>query len=181
MKDKRIIFFAILLMPLGLFAQKHTPDKSNKVVIVVGKPMTQSDSLTVKQLFFSALREKTIENFTLATEMFNQVLQVDPQNDASMFELSTLKKVQNDYPSAQELLERAVTVKPDNEWYWVALADCYEKSNDVTKLENVFNELVRINPDKPDYYFDQANVYTLEKKYDQAIALYDKLEQMIGP
>lgn len=180
MKQLRVVFFAILLMPFFAVAQNQR-SKGNKIVMVVGRPMTQADSLTVKQLFFSALREKTIENFTLATEMFNQVLQVDPQNDASMYELATLKKVQNDYPSAQDLLERAVTVKPDNEWYWVGLADCYEKTNDLQKLENVFNELSRIDPDKPDYYYDQANVYFLEKRYDEALATYDKLEKMTGP
>lgn len=180
MKQKLVIFSAILLVPFCALAQNNGQHKSNRIVMVVGKPMTQADSLTVKQLFFSALREKTIENFTLATDMFNQVLQVDPQNDASMYELATLKKVQNDYPTAQDLLERAVTVKPDNEWYWVALADCYEKTNDLQKLENVFNELIRIDPDKPDYYFDQANVYLLGKRYDEALAVYDKLEKMTG-
>jgi tetratricopeptide (TPR) repeat protein len=180
MMKKRVVFSAILLMPFFALAQNNQ-GKGNKVVMVVGRPMTQGDSLTVRQLFFSALREKTIENFTLAIEMFNQVLQVDPQNDASMYELATLKKVQNDYPSAQDLLERAVTVKPDNEWYWVALADCYEKTNDLPKLENVFNELSRIDPDKPDYYYAQANVYFLEKRYDEALATYDKLEKMTGP
>jgi len=148
--------------------------------MVVGKPMTSDDSLQVKRLFFSALRYKAIENFTGAAEQFSEVLQTDPANDASMYELAVLKKNQNDYTSAQELLEKAVTVKPQNEWYWVSLADCYEKNNDVGKLENVFNELLKINPSNPDYYFDEANVYFLEKKYDEALAVYDRLEQMIG-
>ncbi|HTI59670.1 tetratricopeptide repeat protein [Mucilaginibacter sp.] len=181
MKKLRIIFLIFLTLPLAALAQKDSVNKTNRVVMVVGKPLTPGDSVMVKQLFFSALRDKTIENATLAAEMFNQVLQVDPANDAAMYELASLKKDQNDYESAQELLEKAVTVKPENEWYWVALADCYEKNNDAPKLENVFNELLKINPDKPDYYFDQANVYYLEKKYDQALAVYEKLEKMIGP
>jgi len=181
MRKSRIIFSMLFILPLWVFAQKEGADKTNRVVMVVGKPLTPGDSVMVKQLFFSALRDKTIENNTLAAEMFNQVLQVDPANDAAMYELATLKKNQNDYPSAQELLERAVTVKPENEWYWLALADCYERSNDAVKLENVFNELLKINPDKPDYYIDQANVYYIEKKYDQALAIYEKLEKMIGP
>lgn len=180
MKQQRFVFFLFLLMPLAVFAQNAKQGSGNKIVVVVGKPMTSEDSLMVKQLYFLALREKTIENMTLATEMFNQVLQADPQNDASMYELATLKKVQNDYPAAQDLLERAVTVKPDNEWYWIGLADCYEKNNDLAKLENVFNELLRIDPDKTDYYFDKANVYFLEKRYDDALAVYDKLEQVTG-
>jgi tetratricopeptide (TPR) repeat protein len=180
MKQQLFVFLGCLLLPVFVFAQKEKAGKGNRVVIVTGKPMTTDDSLMAKQLFFSALREKTIENFTLATEMFNQVLQVDPQNDASMFELANLKKLKNDYPSAQELLERAVTVKPENEWYWVALADCYEKTNDIGKLENVFNELIKIDPDKADYYFDKANVYFLQKRYDDALAVYKQLEGMTG-
>lgn len=180
MKQQLFVFLGCVLLPVFAFAQTEKAGKGNRVVIVTGKPMTTDDSLMAKQLFFSALREKTIENFTLATEMFNQVLQVDPQNDASMFELANLKKLKNDYPSAQELLERAVTVKPDNEWYWVALADCYEKTNDIGKLENVFNELIKINPDKADYYFDKANVYFLQKRYDDALAVYKQLEDITG-
>lgn len=180
MEQKRFVFLWLLLAPVFVLAQSKNPGKGNSVVMVVGKPMTADDSVAVKQLFFSALREKTIENFPLASEMFNQVLQADPANDASMFELATLKKTQNDYSTARDLLERAVTVKPDNEWYWVALADCYEKSNDISKLENVFNELIRISPDKPDYYFDKANVFFLEKKYDDALAVYKQLEQITG-
>jgi len=170
-------WFLILSSPA--FAQNKNQSVTHGTV--AGKPMTDTDSAMVRQLFFSAIREKTIENNSLAAEFFDKVIQIDPANDASLFELANLKKLKNDYDSAQALLERAVTVNPDNEWYWVALADCYEKTNDFTKLENVFNELTRINPDKPDYYFDEANAYFYQKKYDEALQVYDKLEQLIGP
>lgn len=155
--------------------------KANSDIIVVGKPMSNMDSAMVKQVYFSALREKTVENFSLATELFNKVIQMDPANDAAMYELASLKKQKNNYEEAQQLLEKAITVNQDNEWYWLSLADCYEKSNDVSKLENVFNELIRINPDKPDYYYDKANAYFLQKRYDEALKVYDQLEQIIGP
>ena len=139
--------------------------------------MTVADSEMVNQLFFSALREKTVENLGLAAEEFNRVIEIDPRNDASMYELSILRKNKNNYDDARTLLERAVTVNPDNEWYWVALADCYEKNNDIAKLENVFNELIRISPDKADYYFDKANALFITQRYDDALATYDQAAQ----
>lgn len=169
-----------MVLPGLVFAQKDKSGKGSRVVMVVGRPMTADDSLMVRQLFFSALREKTVENFTLATEEFNQILSMDPSNDATLFELANLAKLKNNYSDARGLLERAVTVKPDNEWYWVALADCYEKNNEIDKLENVFNELIRIDPDKVDYYYYKANVYFLQRRYEDALAVYKQIEEISG-
>jgi len=168
-----------LILSIPVFAQTKGQDNGSSA-IVGGKHLTIDDSATVKQLFFSALREKTIENLSLATAYFEKVIQMDPSNDASLFELGNLKKSKNDYEGAQQLLEKAVTIDRNNEWYWMSLAECYEKTNDFAKLQNVFGELIRINPDKPDYYFDEANAYFYQKKYDEALAVYDKLEQQIG-
>jgi tetratricopeptide (TPR) repeat protein len=174
------IILGLMVLPGLVFAQKDKSGKGSRVVMVVGRPMTADDSLMVRQLFFSALREKTVENFTLATEEFNQILSMDPSNDATLFELANLAKLKNNYSDARGLLERAVTVKPDNEWYWVALADCYEKNNEIDKLENVFNELIRIDPDKVDYYYYKANVYFLQRRYEDALAVYKQIEEISG-
>jgi tetratricopeptide (TPR) repeat protein len=181
------IFFVLILVSLFLapsrpvFGQSKNQGTGNSVVIVAGKPMTAMDSTVVKDIFFNALRQKTIDNLNMAAELFDKVIQMDPLNDASLYELAILKKVKNNYPEAQQLLERAVTVNQDNEYYWVALADCYEKNNNIDKLENVFNELIRINPDKPDYYFDKANAYFIQQRYDDALKVYDQIEQLTGP
>jgi tetratricopeptide (TPR) repeat protein len=92
------------------------------------------DSNAVANLFYSAIREKTVENNNQAVDLFNKILAIDPSNDASLYELANIKKRQNKYTEAQPLLEKAVTVKPNNEWYWASLAEIYEKSNDVGKL-----------------------------------------------
>ena len=163
------LIISLTLLSIGLSASaqaKKNDAEANKTVIVVSKPMTPMDSSMVTQLFFSALREKMIENNVLAAELFDRILQVDPSNDASLYELGKIRRAQNNETSARDLFERAVTVNPDNEYYWQALAESYEKTNDVAKLENVFNELIRIQPGNPDFKFEKANVLYLEKKYE---------------
>ncbi|UEG52934.1 tetratricopeptide repeat protein [Mucilaginibacter daejeonensis] len=163
-----------LLLPLAATAQ------SGGSALPGRTPVNATDSIVVQQMYFEGMRKKTIEDLKGAGDMFARVLQLDAGNDAAMYQLSGLKKLQNDPTSARELLEKAVSIKPDNEWYWLALADSYEKSNDMPRLQRVLDELLRLGPGKPDYYFDKANAYYVEQKYNDALAVYDKLEQMTG-
>lgn len=169
-----------LIILLGGLASAAVAQTRGEAALMA-KPLSNADSIRIKELFFKALRQKTIENPKLALELFQQVLVLDPANDASMYELANIQKTQNNYQAAAPLLEKAVATKPNNEWYWLALADSYEKANDVTRLENVFTQLIRINPEKTDYYYDKANAYYQQKRYDEALRLYDQVEKITGP
>jgi tetratricopeptide (TPR) repeat protein len=142
-----------------------------------GKPGEED----VVQMFYAALSKKTIEDNAGAAAVFTKILEIDPNNDASLYELANIKKLQKNYPAAMPLLEKAVALKPDNSWYWLALADVYEKNNDFVKLENVFAQLIRLNPDKPDVYFDKANALFLQGKLDAALKVFDDVEKITGP
>lgn len=167
----------ITLVFLGAVLTALTARAQQPVKPVVGV----IDSNTVANLFYSAIREKTVDNNSQATDLFNKILAIDPSNDATLYELANIKKRQNKFSEAQPLLEKAVTVKPNNEWYWASLADVYERSNDVGKLDNVFTQLIRLNPDRVDYYFDKANAYFILNKFDDALKVYDQVEQITGP
>jgi uncharacterized membrane protein len=73
------VFILFTGISIAGFAQSKG-GKSNASIVIAAKPMTADDSGMVKQLFFSAIREKTIENTKLASELFNRILQIDPTN-----------------------------------------------------------------------------------------------------
>ncbi len=172
--------FLLMLLPGVTFAQHKKNTDKNSIVMVVGKPLTRRDTVLVDELFYQALREKTMENAPAAATLFSQVLEIDPANAAGMYELARIRSSENKDTDARQLLEKAVTVNPDNEWYWLALAGNYEKINDLPKLENVFKELIRINPDRPDYYANQARALIMDKRYDEALSVYNQQENLFG-
>ena len=108
-------------MPFFALAQSKN---GSGATIAPARQMTQMDSLMVKQLFYSAMEAKVTENYSQAAEMFNRVLQMEPSNDAALYQLAELKVSKEDFTSAQGLLENAVAVNPNNKWHWLALTEC---------------------------------------------------------
>lgn len=148
--------------------------------IVVGKVLNQQDSIRVKELFFGALSAKTVNNSTLSADYFKQILDMDPANDASMYELANIYHQAGKEKEAEDLARQAVTVKPQNQWYWLLLADVYKKTSNLPQLTLVFDELIKIAPEKEDYYYDKANALYLQNKADAALAVYDVIEKRFG-
>ena len=182
---RRFCVYAVLLFTCinQVAAQgKHPVSKTkSRILVIAGQPVTAADSVRITDLFYEALKQKSIENYTLAAENFNTIIGIDPQNDAALFELGKIRNdVENNSSSARDLFERAVTLKPQNKDYWVALADIYAKTNDVARLEYAYTELLKLDPENEEYLFGKANTLYVEKKYDEALAVYKQLEDLDG-
>ena len=170
----------LLTLGLAIFVIVSHAQIKRGPVIVVGKVLNQKDSLQITELYFDGLHEKLMENYTQAASYFSKVIEIDPQNDAAMFELSSMSFAQDKQSEAERLIRDAVTVKPDNRWYWSFLADIYKKTNNVKELVLVLEELIRLAPGIEPYYYDRANALMILKKTDQAIMAYNEIESRFG-
>ncbi|MBC7744891.1 MAG: tetratricopeptide repeat protein [Flavobacterium sp.] len=173
-----LIIFAFLY-EMSATAQKRKADKTGPV-IVVGKTLSTSDSVLVKQLYLDGLHAKMMQNTQQSTDYFRRVLSIDPANDAAMFELAAIYYLKNQTNEAEIQIRNAVTVKPENKWYWLLLADIYKQTNNANSLLPVFNELIRLEPYNEDHYFDKANSLVILNKINEANAVYDEIERLYG-
>ena len=129
-----ISFF--LLCTFSVSAQRNRAEKAEPI-IVIGKTLNQRDSIRVKELFFDALHEKLTTNYAQAAASFSKVLELDPANDAALYELATISFADNKPEDAERLIRKAVTVSPENEWYWVLLSDIYKRTNKIDDLIDI--------------------------------------------
>ncbi len=176
---RNILLMMLIAVSISSYAQKSKAPKQ-ELVLVTGKVLSREDSLKVVQLYYSGLREKVVQNQTLAIDYFNQVLLMDPANYNASYELALIYFNKRDLSKAKEFAQKATAVKTDNEWYWLLLANIYQEQQDYVLLNYALNELIKIAPDKLDYSFDKANALFMMDKADEALVLYNVLEKKVG-
>jgi tetratricopeptide (TPR) repeat protein len=169
----------ICCLALFSFAQKAKKEKQ-ALVIVTGKVLSPDDSAQVVQLFYSGLREKVVQNPSLALDYFKQILLISPDSQNALYELGQIYFKKGDLISAKNFAQQAVTVEPNNEWYWLLNANIYQQQQDFELLAYALDELIKLNPDNLDYVFDKANAYFMMGKADEALVIYNDLEKQIG-
>lgn len=171
---KRLTFLLSIVCGLSVAQQKKS------AVFVVGRVLTEEDSALVREKFFNGLRAKTIERTGESELYFKEVIQIDPQNDAALYELASIYHEQEEEAIAEKYARDAVTVKSTNKWYWLLLADIYKKNRNYEQLSLVFTDLINLDPNNPDYYFDKANTLVLLNKSKEAEAVYTEVEKRFG-
>ncbi len=159
-----IVISLLFLVPLSGYAQKSKDGKSN-------------DN---SALFIDANAQKLLGNLDAAEQLFLQCLEADPADDASMYELARIARVQNKNEKALEWAKQAVEQNPENVWYLKLLAELYQENMEFNKAIKVMEELVELHPEKLEYLYDLALTHLLVGNYHQSIDVYNDIEEMIG-
>lgn len=167
------------MINFSAFTQKRK-QIDQEIVIVTGKTLSVDDSSRVLQLYYSGLREKVVQNQSLAIDYFNQMLQIDAANENACYELAQIYFKKGDLTNARIFVQRAVTIKTDNEWYWLLAGSIYQQQQDYELLNYTLDELIKIAPDKTDYSFDKANALFMMGKTEESLQLYNSLEKKVG-
>jgi tetratricopeptide (TPR) repeat protein len=176
---RNILLVMLIAVSISSYAQKGKNQKQ-EVVIVSGQVLDSKDSAQVNEYYYTGLREKVIQNQTLAIDYFNQVLKLDPAHHFSYYELAQIYYKQGALKEAKEFAQKATTIKTDNEWYWLLLANIYGDLQDYQLLIYALDELIKISPDKLDYGFEKAEALFMLGKDDAALLQYQHLEKQTG-
>ena len=178
-KRRNILLMALIAISISSYAQKSKKQKQ-ELVMVSGKVLSSADSLSVQQLYYSGLREKVVQNQTLAIDYFNQILIIDPANHNACYELAQIYFNRRDLNNAKDFAQKATAIKTDNEWYWLLLANIYQEQQNYGLLNYALEELIKIAPEKLDYSFDKANALFMMGNADEALIQYNALEKQVG-
>ncbi len=167
---KLVIFLLVCLAGLPVIAQELPSE-------------TLSQSKTDRKsamLFADGLKARIAGDYQKALDSFEQALQADSTDHASMYELSELYARENRLDRARELMEKAVQLDAKNKWYKIRLAQVYKVLGDYGAYADIFRELLREEPNNTDYFGELSSALLLLERYDEALTVFNQIERQIG-
>jgi len=178
---KKLLYLYFLFIALALVSCK-----SSETVADPGgkgkkeKTSSAKDGADNSHIFIEANKQRLMGNDKEAISLFKKSINIDPGDAASMFELSKLYIAANKMDEALELSEKAAKIDPENDYYQILYANllqAYEKYNEAAK---VYERIIKYNPNNLEYYNMLAVAYLYDSRPEDAINIYNKLEDKVG-
>ena len=145
-----------------------------------GKELSEEQLITLKYLFVDAKKESILGNKGKASELFAQCIRIDGRNDAAMYELAQIYADDKKINDAIFFAEGAYQLDRQNVWYRLFLAELYMSARKGQQGEEIYSGLFKEYPHNVDYAFKYAAALIYNGKFQDAIKVYDKVEDEIG-
>lgn len=132
-----------------------------------------------QEAFFEALKQKGIENYDRAVEQLNKCIKLDISSAHPIlyFERGKNQLLLKEYDLAEADFLKTLELKPNQEPVLALLYDLYYEKRDTEKAETTLKQLI---PFDSQYKEDLARLYTSERRYEEALALLDELDEEKG-
>jgi tetratricopeptide (TPR) repeat protein len=144
------------------------------------KELSGKDLQNYNYLFSEALKEKIFGNIQKAVTYYTQCLKINPQSDASMYELSNLYSMAGEYKLGIRYGRMAVKADPDNIWYQLNLANLYHTVEMNDSSIAVYENIREKYPERTDLYFNLGNIYKESGEFKKALKVFNDIEEQYG-
>jgi tetratricopeptide (TPR) repeat protein len=139
-----------------------------------------SEELNVQRLFIEANREKLLGSYEDAANLYNEVLEHDPRNDAAAYELSRVYESLERYNEALDQINKAIRLNSDNTWYHLMKADILEMMENYPAAIEVFEHLTTVTPQENYYFLHLVDLLLKTNQPERALVILDDFENNAG-
>ncbi len=177
-KYSYIVFFIIAFSVFSCTTTekgKSTKGKNETKQNISGQSNADNSSI-----FIDASKQKLLGNYAEAAKLYEKCLEINPDDDASLYELAKMNLMENRAEEALSHIRRATEIDPYNDYYLVLYAGVLQSFEKYAEAAKVYEQLIELNPLNLDYYNKLAVTYLYDGKAMDAIKVYDELEQKIG-
>lgn len=176
MTNLKNIFLLIFLSGFLLVSCKSV-QKSESSVTKQKNPSHYADN---SSLFIDASKEKILGNTDEAEKLYKKCLEVNPDDDASMYELAKINIGRKEYDNALHYMSKATKIDPTNVYYLTLYASLLQSQKKYNEAIPVYQQVLNLKPELPENYDKLAMAYLYADKPQLAVKVYDELEAKTG-
>lgn len=146
-------------------------------------PVAEIDPKTrerINFLFIEAETQYLQGNYSEAINLFQQVVQLEPKNSASLYNIAKIYIETGDLDNGIAYSKQALDLDAENYWYYYQLAGAYADKMEFGKATEVQTRLVKKFPEEIDGRFDLAQYLIRLNKLPEAAKEYDEIEKRVG-
>lgn len=148
--------------------------------LIAQEPELSNKELNAQKLFIEASREKLLGLYDKAASLYEEVLRLDPQNDAAHYELSRVHQSMKQHDKALDHIDKAIRLSPDNTWYSVMKGDILESMEEYAAAIDVYEHLTRTDPRQSYYYQHLTALLRKTNQPEKAVEALNRHEQVAG-
>lgn len=177
MSISKINICFILLFLLSSFSFQGVAQTADSLE----KERLQSEKWKKNAYYFSeGMKYRLSGDFVKAIENYNKALQINPNDHASMYEMTELHALMGNIEKAIEYISQATKLDPENKWYMIRLAQLYKYQGDYENYVLIYKDLLKKDPGNIDYFGELSAALMLLERYDEAIDVLDEIEKEMG-
>ncbi|OEY71310.1 tetratricopeptide repeat protein [Salegentibacter salarius] len=172
-------FFIIAMLSGALFSFQVSFAQEKEVEL---EDVNQDDLGNVtdefQEQFFEALKQKGIENYEKAIVALEECQRLEPNNPVVYFEMARNYNELENYDRAIANLEKAHQLAPKREGVLDQLYKTYTRAK---QYDNAVETLLKLLRFDEDYKEKLANIYLLNRQFEEALQTIDELDEQEGP
>ncbi len=166
------IFLAVLL--IVSCGRKITPALSD---IPKGRGF---DSAAFDYVFVEAVKQKLMGNSGDALKYFEQCIKLNPASDAVYYQMAQIVLSGGDLKNGKIFARKAVELDNNNLWYLMMLSGVYYQEKNIDSAIVYYEIAVDRNPENEHLLLALGNLYSENKKYEDAGAIFKRLDDKYG-
>lgn len=168
------IYSIVIIVLIGVSCNKHITKKSEF------NHYNESRELEYYYAFTEATKLALFGRYKDALSLYNQCLNVKPQNSAVYFQISNIFLRTGQLNLAKKYALNAYEYDRQNYWYLMHLASIYQMQMNLDSSILMYKRIVKIRKDDFNSYFNLALLYKSKNKNREAIKICHLIEKNFG-
>jgi Tfp pilus assembly protein PilF len=176
MKSYRIgyIFLAFIVVSFSFCSKSLGP--SGKIQ----KSKGSFDAAAFNEVYVEALKQKLLGNGGDALKYLEQCIKINPESDASYYQMAQIVITNGDIKNGKKYLNRALSINQENIWYLTMLAGVYYQEKNLDSSIVCYEKVVKYFPDKENLQLTLGNLYAENRKFEKANSIFESFDKKYG-